>query len=195
MFSNPSRSLVGWLLLLSLTAVACGSGGLLSGSEPIREDCGDIDLSDEATTKTAVHLTLEGPIVAREDNQPIRIIVDASYRRLHILQGYDAQDIADRMRWENDLESYAEFMAALEFEGFASCKGVPASVEPDGTGACPKNRRMVVELYEDGLQQMRLWWADCDGGTGTLAGKARTIEELFIAQIPNFDTLTDGIEF
>lgn len=186
-----------WLVAVAgfVTLVAaCGSGGLFSDRELPGEDCADIDLADYADTDSEVRLTIGGPIVSRDENTPVRVAVDASYRRLHLLQGYDEQDIAERMRWENDIEAYREFLAALDFEGFAQCRGVPESVNPDGVGVCPKNGRMVAELYENGLPVMRLWWADCDGGTGTLAGKARTIEELFQAQIPDYETLTANVE-
>ena len=192
------RHLIAALVGLCLLASACGSGGMLSESEEEgdAEVCGDIDLIRHADTDSAVVITMEGPIVAREDNRQVRIIVDASYRKLHILEGYDfdATPAFDR-QWSNDIESYKEFIAALEFEGFSRCKQPAGDLQADGTGACPKNRRMVAQLFVDDIQQMRLWWADCDGGAGTLNGKVDTIQELFQAQVPGFDGFTDGIEF
>ncbi len=190
------RRLVFVVLSLGLVVAACG-GGLLSSDGKAAADCPVSDLDEYATSDTRVRLTMSGPIVAREENRPVRIIVDASYRQLHILEGYGDETIAERMRWENDLAAYQEFLAALEFEGFHQCRQPPGEVDPDGEGACPKNHRMVVELFEinhPAEPVMRLWWADCDRGIGTLAGNARTIEELFEAQIPDFETLTEGVE-
>lgn len=190
------RPVLALLAGLAVLAAACG-GGLLSSNGGQVGDCPISDLDEYATSDTRVRLTMFGPVVAREDNRSVRIIVDASYRQLHILEGYEDETIAERMRWENDLAAYQEFLAALEFEGFHECRNPPPDVDPDGDGACPKNRRMVVELFEisdPGNPVMRLWWAECDRGIGTLAGNARTIEELFEAQIPDFELLTGGIE-
>ena len=190
------------MCLFAVVAAACGSGGVLSGDGENTELCADVDLSEYADTSSQVRLTLEGPIVAREDNIAIRIVVDAGFRRFHVLEGYDdleagyqAEDFVTFERFDNDVNAYREFIGALRVEGFADCKEPSDDVHPDGIGACPQNRRMAVELYEGNEQVMRLWWADCDGGEGTLDGKARTIQELFQAQIPNYAALTEGIEF
>jgi hypothetical protein len=188
--------------LAAMVASACGSGGLLSDDGGDTELCADIDLRDYADTSSQVRLTLEGPIVAREENIAVRIVIDAGFRRFHLLEGYEdldvgyqAEDFVDFERFDNDINAYREFIGALRAVGFADCKELRGDIDPDGSGECPTNRRMAVELYDENEQVIRLWWADCDGGRGTLAGNAEIIQGLFEAQIPNYEALTGGIEF
>lgn len=202
------------ILAFALVASACADvgdsiGGVADAAADSLEgrrlsgDCPTVppDLMDYADRRDAiVRMTEEGPIVAKEEFRAIRITVMRNKRLLEVLQGYQGEPIDDRSELlPNDKFAFWDFMAAIDFEGFLSCRGRDANVSEDGVGTCPQDSRMIVELMIDRPGEEpellhRLWSASCDSGLGTLDGNPREIRELFQEQIPDYGDLVRDID-
>lgn len=172
------------IAIMGIVRLATGGGDNQEASVP------PASLLDYDNDSSAVHLIYEGEIVAREDYREIRIQVSADRRRIEVVRGYDGT-VIERKTYRNSQAAYSTFLRALRFEGFDESQS--NELGDDHRGVCPDGNRTIVELYDDGTREFKLWNASCDDDLGTLAGDERDLRELFEDQIPDFRELTRGV--
>lgn len=136
-----------------------------------------------------VSYTIYGKVVGNEERRAIRITVDQTERRLDILRGYD-EAIVNSQAYPNNSEAFTAFLMALEPVGFGS---YDKDVKTDDRKACPLGTRYVFEtLYKDN-STTRAWATSCSTREGSFIGKRSTVDQLFKAQIPDYDKLTSDV--
>lgn len=172
------------IAIMGIVRLATGDG---EGQETATPQASLIDYDNDSSS---VHMLYEGEIVAREEYREIRIQVSANRRRIEVIRGYDGT-VLERKTYRNSQAAYSTFLRALRFEGFDESQD--NELGDDHRGVCPDGNRTIVELYEDGTREFKLWNASCDDELGTLAGNERDIRELFEAQIPDFRDVTRGV--
>lgn len=150
-----------------------------------------IDLSSYATTDTVVRLTLDGPIIADQQHEQVRITVGRDNVLYERFRGYQG-DIIDTRSYPNNQDAYAEFLRALDVAEFE--KG-NADGPKDERGYCPTGQRFIYEAIGDGETPVRWWNTSCGGNTGNFVGRGSVVRGLFKKQVPDYNDLTRRTPF
>ncbi|HET8709516.1 MAG TPA: hypothetical protein VFL85_04530 [Candidatus Saccharimonadales bacterium] len=171
------------ILVLIIVLIVRGLGGGGGGSK-------QIDLADYETATSQVIYTIEGPVSATQTHDEVRISVDQSEATIDIIKGYE-DDVTHSKTYPMNPSSYTSFLLSLKHAGYTNGNSDPAV--KDERGYCPTEDRYVYELKDNGEEVQRFWNTSCDYGLGTFNGKSSLIEDLFRAQVPDYDTLTQGL--
>jgi hypothetical protein len=183
------RYIIGFLVTIGLIIVALilmFHGGSNSGQTPQTTAPA---LSQYANTDTQVRLTIDGPINSPTDHRQVRITVGQAQAEADVLQGYQGQ-VLKQQTTGNDSTSYAAFLHSLQLAGFA--KGSTNAKLRDERGYCPQGNRFIYEIIRsDHKDQERYWYTSC--GQGSFQGAAQLTNDLFRAQVSNYETLVGNI--
>lgn len=149
-------------------------------------------LASYSDTSAAVSMYVDGPVVANQEHDAVRITVDQNQSSIEVIKGYDDQVVAQRS-YPNTQASYLEFLSALDTAGFTKGKTDP-TLQND-LGACPFGNRYVYTMRDSSKEILHFWTTNCSGTRGTYGGRADLTRELFMRQIPDADltTLTNNI--
>ncbi len=178
-----------FLLLVGLIVLFAGRG-----AKPVQQQgvARPSTLVSYADTSTEVRYTMEGQINARENHRVVQITVGQNYRTYTLFDGYQGSIIKTE-NLGNDQDAYRAFLAALQNSGFTKT-GV-ASRNTNPLGACPTGQRSHYDIIQGSDTLQSLWSTSCGSVHGTFAGSAGTVQKLFQAQIPNYTTLVQGVQF
>jgi hypothetical protein len=148
-------------------------------------------LSDYADTNAEVAVTVEGPIVGNELHHAIRITISGSKRNVDIIEGYSGVSVQHNS-FDNNTDAYRAFLHAIDLDGFLKSQKPQIG---DDAGVCPTGSKYVYTLDNTGdlKNDKRLWSVSCSITIGTAAGSGPAIRDLFQKQVPDYDTLTKGI--
>lgn len=148
-------------------------------------------LVDLASTNAEVSVTIEGPVLGNEQHRAIRISVNSDERTLDVIQGYDGLSIQHNT-FDNTTEAYRVFLRAIEGDGFT--RNQKATVADD-RGICPTGTKYIYEIKNSGDSRtdQRYWSVSCGLTIGSAAGVGPAIRDMFQKQIPDFATLTLGV--
>lgn len=182
-----ARYIAGFLLAVGLIVVAiilivrALSGP--SGPKPL-------DLPSYANSDVTVQFTIDSPVAAAENHHDIIITVGNTEATLLITQGYEGQ--IQRMKsYPATTNGYAVFLRALALNGFTKGNNDPRF--SDERGQCALGDRFIYEVLDtQGNSLQHYWYTSC--GTGTFKGKASVIRSLFTKQIPDYASLTSGVQ-
>jgi hypothetical protein len=147
-----------------------------------------VNLLNYATTNTVMQLTIDGPITADQTHQGIRIDVGQYYNTMSVYQGYN-NNVTSSQTFNNNPNSYAVFLRALDLLGFTKGNTNPALA--DSRGYCPTGERYIYEIQTNGVDSQKFWSATCNG-EGNFSGDSVDIRNLFDAQIPDYATIANG---
>jgi hypothetical protein len=147
-------------------------------------------LDSYATTNAEVSLTVDGPIVADQNHQAIKITVSNSAATYEQIQGYQGA-VQKQQSYPNNVDAYTNFLFALERAGFT--EGDTSSTLKDERGYCPLGDRYIFQLNQGGQQLERFWTTNCSGTPKTFKGNAGLTTTLFKDQIPDYDSLSNNI--
>jgi hypothetical protein len=145
-------------------------------------------LVDYAGTNVEAMFTIDGPEVSNQDHQSVQITVNQYQTQINIMDGYQG-NVVNSKSYPNNQASYAVFLRALDIAGYSHGNTDPNKV--DDRGYCPFGDRYVYELSRNGSDMVHFWSSSC--GVGTFQGQASTVNNLFIDQIPDYNTLTSGL--
>jgi hypothetical protein len=84
-------------------------------------------------------------------------------------------------------------LAALQNNGYTKPRIATRDVNP--IGACPAGKRYNYDIIDGGDVKQSLWSTSCGNIKGTFAGNANNVQNLFEAQVPNYDAFVKGITF
>jgi hypothetical protein len=171
-------------LIVLLFVVILKSGG--SSTPPAKQ----INLNSYASGAAIVQLTIDGPINANQTHQQVQVSVGQTETTFLIMQGYQGT-VQKSQTFTNNQDSYSALLQALMVAGFT--KGTSTKIA-DKQGYCPEGERYTFELMESGSDIENYWATSC-GGTSTYKGDVVQTLALFQAQVPNYDTLTSGLQF
>ncbi len=139
-------------------------------------------LTDYANTDTVVRMTVDGKVVGDQQHQAYRITVSRDQITLETLQGYQYNAI-DTKTYENNEQGYANFLRAIDLDGYTKGVSNATTAQDDERGVCPGGERFIFEIVNGSSQIERYWSTSC-GGSGTFKGKTQAIKQLFDRQVP-----------
>lgn len=149
-------------------------------------------LSDYAGTSSVMQLTVSGPIVGDQQFESYKITVGRDQTTIETRLGYEGT-VTDSRTYENNQESYTNFLRALDVAGFA--KGDKQSANKDERGMCANGDRYVMQIKNGSSDVQRFWSATCRG-QGNFKGNSQEVRKLFNTQVPqaDFSKLTSGLK-
>jgi hypothetical protein len=142
-------------------------------------------LVDYANTATDMRMTIEGPVVADQNFDEIRITVGRDANTIEVVNGYQNK-VVQAKTYPNNSDAYANFLRAIDLLGYT--KGDTTGKNDDERGFCASGNRYVYEITSGGADSQRFWIGTC--GVGTFKGQSSSIRALFRAQIPDYDQIT-----
>ncbi len=181
------RYFIGFLItigLIILLIVLLFGGGNSSKTPTTHKS-----LPDYASTDAITRLTIDGPINAAQNHNQIQISVGRDAVVYKALKGYNG-DVVDQHTFINTENAYDNFLHALAVAGFTEGNNDPALQNEQGY--CPTGDRYIFQLTQNGTDIERYWSTNC-GGVHTYGGSTNLTLQLFEAQVPNFDDLTQNI--
>jgi hypothetical protein len=147
-------------------------------------------LPDYADSYAEVSYTVDGHINGDDQHRAIKITVDQFQRKLDILGGY-SYNIIQENTIPNNQAAYEVFLTSLKNEGFTLKRKNNTSPASE-KGQCPLGFRRIYELNDSGDSLSRLWGSSCGTAIGTFGGNSSAVEELFQAQITDYDKIIDN---
>lgn len=176
------------VLVIAVGAVVVGIQLFQQDPEPQQR----VSLVQQAGSDSTAELRIAGPVVARERHQIIEIEVSQDSRSVAVLEGYEGESNVIRSRsYGNDQAAFRNFIAALDTANF----NVAKESEVERLGACPQGQRYTYTLTDGGTPAVDLWGTSCGEEQGTFAGNAKLVQELFIEQIPDYEDVTEEVDF
>ena len=181
-----TRYIAGFLLALGLIIIVIILiiHGLSGSSTPQ-----PLNLDNDANSDITVQFTIDSPITAASTHHDITVNVGNTQSSIVITQGYDGQ-IDNLQTYPMSLNAYSDFLRALQINGFTLGNNSPVLAEEQGH--CAIGDRFVYEVLNgSGNTLERYWSTSCN--IGNFEGNIPVIQQLFEAQIPNYDSLTNNI--
>jgi hypothetical protein len=170
------------LILLLFTLLFRSGGG--KSKTPVGKT-----LDSYSTTDAVARVTIDGPINADQTHQALRISVGRDEVTFEKIQGYQG-NVVSVQNYANNSDAYANFLLALSHAGFT--KGSTPAALKDERGYCPLGDRYVFELTQEDKEIERYWATNC-GKPATYLGAVSLTLDLFRAQVPDYNTLTQNI--
>lgn len=182
------RYLIGLLVIIAVMIfiiIRLLAGGS-SGPEPLPRD-----LTSYANTSTVVRMTIDNPVQATSAHRVIQITVGRDATDFTLFQGYE-RSVLNQKTYPMTTTAYAAFLRSLQFSGrFNDGNDDPAL--KDERGYCALGDRYVFEIIDDSGEVLQHFWAtSC--GEKTFKGEEEVVESLFMAQVPDYDTLVSDVE-
>lgn len=147
-------------------------------------------LPSYSTTDAEVSLTIEGPIVADQNYRSIIITVSNNEAVYEQTQGYQGS-VQNQQSYPNNVDAYNNFLYAIARAGFTL--GDNSADLKNDLGYCPTGNRFIFQLTQDNQTLQRYWTTSCSGTPASFKGDANLIINLFQAQIPGYNTLSQGV--
>jgi hypothetical protein len=179
------RYIIGFLLVVGLIIVLIVLiiKGLTGSPQKV------LNLDDYANTDTTVQLTIDSPVTAPANHHDIIVNVGNYQASLTVTQGY-SQQIINTQAYPMSAPAYEVFLRSLTLNGFTEGNNSPSLT--DEQGHCALGDRYIYEVINgQGSDLERYWSTTC--GTGTFGGNNSVIQQLFVAQIPDYANLTANI--
>jgi hypothetical protein len=142
-------------------------------------------LSDYTNTTTVMRMTIEGPVVADQNYDEVRITIGRDANTIEIVNGYQDKVISAKT-YPNNSDAYGNFLRAIQLLGYT--KGDTTGTLDDERGYCASGNRYVYEIVSGASDVQRYWIGTC--GVGTFKGSSAQIRALFRAQIPDYANIT-----
>lgn len=147
-------------------------------------------LASYASTGTTVRYSIDNPVQAPETHRNVVIEVGNTSTIITITKGYQDEIIRTKS-YPMSEEAYANFLLALDHTGNFTAGNSDKSVQ-DERGYCANGNRFSYDIVkDDGSLVQHYWSTTC--GERTFKGKADAVQQLFTAQVPDYDALTEDI--
>jgi len=160
-----------WLVIFLLTRS-------LSRSKTEAPTSPKTDIIQYANTGVVAEMAMDGPIIADDDHEAVRITVGRDQTHIRAVKGYNGQVVRERS-FPNTAQSYQVFLKSLDGAGFTQGK---SSAENSEEGKCPQGNRYVYSLKDGSSDILRYWSSSCTAGT--YGGNVTQTQWLFRNQIP-----------
>lgn len=142
-------------------------------------------------TNVTISETIIGPINAAQNHDEIQIRVTNQSATVDFSKGYDGNVVNSR-NYPVTTAGFSEFLSSLEKAGYTL--GNNDEKLKDDKGYCSTGQRYIFEVQE-GSQTIQRYWITSCGGTKTYKGKLGLTNELFKAQIPDYDDIMEDASF
>ncbi len=148
-------------------------------------------LDSYASSDAEVSMTIDGPVNADSLHQQLRVTVDHNNVTFEQLKGYEGTVVSMR-RYDNTETAYSTFLISLKHAGFTLGDTNPKL--RDERGYCSLGDRYIFKLDQGSKQLERYWTSSC-GKTKTYLGAFSLTRQLFETQVPDYDKLTEKLNF
>ena len=136
-----------------------------------------------------VSMLIDGPVNAPSLHNQVQIIVSNTSTIMNIYSGYDDM-VKANYSFPMSVAAFHVFLRSLESAGYNSGNNDPSLSQ--ASGYCPTGDRYIFSFNVDNKQVERYWTTSCNG-THTFNGNTDLTIQLFEAQVPNYFSLTDGL--
>lgn len=131
-----------------------------------------------------------GQVTAPENHFQVNINIDSTSRTMYIYNGYGVEPKTTKS-YANNQESFNAFLGALEGAGFNRSKGQNRNISFDTF--CTLGIRFNYQIFQDQNLVQNTWNSSCNPKEGTFAGTSNLVRQLFIQQIPDYNSLMNGV--
>jgi len=177
------------LIIALIVIIFGGSGG--NGQQSQAPSDADKTLNSLADTDTQIRATIQGPINAEQIHEQVQITINRENNNFEFIRGYE-NGVVDSQNFVSNETAFTNLLHALTNAGYG--QGDDSDAIADERGACPFGQRYIFEIIENGKVTSRYWSTDCGNKTGNYLGKTTVTLDLFKAQIPGYDDLTEQAE-
>jgi hypothetical protein len=172
------------LFVILLLRAIFGGGGEEGGQTPRR-----INLADYENTGVIMRMITEGPVNANEVHEQVYIEVGRDMNKIQLVRGYQGE-VTRTEQFGSNSSAYGSFLRALDLLGYTN--GNPSEALADYRGHCPFGNRYIYQILDGNDVKQQFWSTSCGEG-GTMRGQASEIIQLFQAQIPNYNNITQDL--
>lgn len=174
------------ILIIIFVIIKLLSGG---SSQPATEAR---HLLQYAKTDTVVRYTIDNPVQANDSHKDIIVTVGKDQATLTVTQGYEGTVVRSKS-YDNNENAYATLLAALERSGGYTLGNTDKDLQ-DERGYCATGDRYDYDIIDgSGNRIQHLWSTSCKDKT--FKGNIDIVNNLFRAQIPDFDSLTSDVNY
>jgi hypothetical protein len=179
--------LVTILLIVLLIFMLVSGGG--DNKEKVPQTAKTLD--SYAAVNSDVRVTIDKPVNAAQVHRQARVTVSADNVVYEELTGYDGQ-VTRQFSYPSSRAAYESFLLSLSSAGFT--QGDTAEALREERGRCPLGDRYIYELRENQQSVQRFWSTSCNDEQSYLGNPALTLD-LFRAQVPNYNNLSDAVSW
>ncbi len=142
-----------------------------------------------SNTATAT-LIIDASEQANSTHQAVKIAVSKNEVVYQQLATYNYNVINTKI-YKNNYNSFYVFLRALYFAGYLNGNQNP--IDGNSYGVCPLGDRYTFNFTKNHQTLIHYWATSC--GNKTYRGNVNLTLNLFEGQVPNFQTLTENINF
>jgi len=150
-----------------------------------------VNLVEYSNNESRVIFVQYGRVVSNEERRTLRITVEEDLRVIEVLKGYQGE-IERRQTYSNNPDAYDVFLNALNDAGYTRER---ADAPQENSGLCSNGRRYNYELKKNEETVTKLWNTSCSPARGSFGGNSTLTRQLFQRQIPDYNTVVQGIKF
>ena len=183
-----ARYFVGFLLAVGLIVVVVIL--IIRGlTAPHKGGPTALDLPSYAETDTRVQLTIDTPVTDPDRHNDVILTVGNTASTLVVTKGYDGNTVRIKT-YPMTTSAYDVFLRSLNYNGFTKGNNDPSI--KDERGHCATGDRIIYEVIDgSGNDLQRYWHTTCN--QGTFSGNVDIVQRLFIAQFPDYNSLTNDV--
>lgn len=149
-----------------------------------------LNLPSYANTATTVRYTIDNPVSAPQTHNDIVIEVGSSSTDIKITKGYDGEVVKEQS-FPMTESAYSTFLLALQKSAGYNLGNADKKFR-DERGACATGSRYIYEVVSgDGDILQHFWSTTCK--EKTFRGIPDVAQQLFEAQVPNFNDFTENV--
>lgn len=179
---------IGWALISLGRAFFGGDGD--SSQSPAPVNSGKQALT-ATTADRSVRMSVRGPIVAQENFHSYSISISPDSRTMTTYKGYLGEQV-DTSQLDNNAQAYEQFVNALDRANMM--EGAPLTGDANETaGICATGSLYMFEVMQATNVVRSLWTTTCKGSVGSLKANRAQLQNLFKAQIPDFNKLAQKV--
>ncbi|MDL2363572.1 MAG: hypothetical protein QFB86_04300 [Patescibacteria group bacterium] len=176
-----------FLIILLIVMLVGGGGGDKKAALPKNGK----SFFSYANTDAEVSVVADSAINYDGTHKQVKITVSKTAVTYSQINGYNGQ-VSKAQSFPNNEAAYDNFLHALYHTGFTA--GDTTKELQDEKGYCPSGERYIYELKQGGKQLSRFWATDC-GKPRTYLGSVDATNDLFRAQVPDYDTIDNDYNF
>lgn len=181
------------IVIIAIIALISGARAILFSDSPSAQKVTDTTVDSLLSTaaSNSVSMSVRGPIVADENFTSYKIVITPSSRQITTYKGY-LSEVIDQINLSNNTAAYDQFVNALNLAKMTAGKQ-PEDGEGDVRGICATGTLTEYSILSNDSPVETLWTSTCSGSQGTLRANSEQLSTLFVAQIPNSDTLINSV--
>lgn len=139
------------------------------------------------STDRSVRMTVRGPIVADETFNSYTITATPTSRTMTTYNGYLDRQV-DTKQFANNIPAYEQFVYALDRAQMMDGEELTGDAD-DLRGICATGEVYEFTVLRGNTPIKSLWTSTCRGSKGSLKANQPQLQNLFQAQIPEYQKL------